>query len=155
MISMELLLLVVDQTVWYCNVFFYLFIIALILIAIILISLNKKYHQKIGEMKLMQQQHTARVDIIRKEQSDTLEKLRIDMLKKEEERSRQWMESEKETLHVLNGISTLLDLSEKIGRVESEKILEKLAELTEKVNSMQILKALEDLQIKVKKLMES
>jgi hypothetical protein len=51
------------------------------------------------------------------------------MLKREEERSRQWMESEKETLHVLNGVSTLLDLSEKIGRVESEKIIKKLEEL--------------------------
>ena len=51
------------------------------------------------------------------------------MLKREEERSRQWIESEKETLHVLNGVSMLLDLSDKISRVESEKIIKKLDEL--------------------------
>ena len=55
------------------------------------------------------------------------------MLKREEERSRQWIESEKETLNVLNGVSILLDLSEKIGRVESEKILNKLEEIEEQV----------------------
>ena len=58
------------------------------------------------------------------------------MLKKEEERGRQWMESEKETLHVLNGVSQLLDLNEKIGRVESEKILLKLEEIREKVEKI-------------------
>ena len=58
--------------------------------------------KKSAEIKLIQQQHVAKVDIIRKEHSDTLEKIRIEMLKREEERNRQWMESEKETLHVLN-----------------------------------------------------
>lgn len=81
------------------------------------------------EMKHVQQQHVAKVDIIRKEHSDTLEKIRVEMLKREEERSRQWIESEKETLHVLNGVSTLLDLSDKISRIESEKIIKKLEEL--------------------------
>ena len=86
-------------------------------------------HQKSIEMKHIQQQHVAKVDIIRKEHSDTLEKIRVEMLKREEERSRQWIESEKETLHVLNGVSMLLDLSDKISRVESEKIIKKLDEL--------------------------
>ena len=86
-------------------------------------------------MKLMQQQHVARVDIIRKEHTDTLEKIRLEMLNREEERGRQWMESEKETLRVLSGVSTLLDLSDKIGRVESEKILKKLDEIQQKVEN--------------------
>jgi hypothetical protein len=92
--------------------------------------------KKTAESKLMQQQHTARVDAIRKDHSDTLERIRVEMLKKEEERGRQWMESEKETLHVLNGVSMLLDLNEKIGRVESEKILLKLDEIREKVEKI-------------------
>jgi GTP-binding protein EngB required for normal cell division len=59
------------------------------------------------------------------------------MLKREEERSRQWMESEKETLHVLNGVSNLLDLSEKIEGVRSEKILESLKEFNEEFEKIQ------------------
>ena len=90
------------------------------------IALMRTLKKKNVEIKLMQQQHVAKVDAVRKEHSDTLEKIRLEMLKREEERTRQWMESEKETLHVLNGVSTLLDLSEKIGRVESEKILKVL-----------------------------
>jgi len=134
------------------NVFFYLFIASTIIFFGVSFSFIKTLRKKIAELKLIQQQHVARVDIIRKEHSDALEKVRIEMLKREEERSRQWMESEKETLHVLNGVSTLLDLSEKIGRVESEKILKRLDELAEKFESKKILEALVDLQEKVKKL---
>jgi hypothetical protein len=88
-----------------------------------------------AEAILQQQQSVARIDTIRKEHGDTLEKIRIEMLNREEERGRQWMESEKETLRVLSGVSTLLDLSDKIGRVESEKILEKLEEIQQKVEA--------------------
>ena len=47
-----------------------------------------------------------------------------------------WIESEKETLHVLNGVSNLLDLTDKIGRVDSEKILKKLDEIQSKVEKL-------------------
>ena len=89
----------------------------------------KSLKKKNAEIKSMQQQHVAKVDIIRKEHSDTLEKIRLEMLKREEERTRQWMESENEALHVLNGVSIILDLSEKLGKSESEKILKKLDEI--------------------------
>jgi len=90
------------------------------------------------EIKLMQQQHAAKIDMLRKEHSDTLEKIRLEMLKREEERTRQWMESEKETLHVLNGVSTLLDLSEKLGKSDSDKILKKLEEIQTKVEKLTV-----------------
>jgi len=96
----------------------------------------KTLKKKTIENKLLQQQHVARVDNIRKEQSDTLENLRIEMLKREENRTRQWIESEKETLHVLNGVSNLLDLTDKIGRVDSEKILKKLDEIQMKIENL-------------------
>ena len=115
------------------NVFFYLFVGLIILFGTAVSAMVKALKKKTNEAKLMQQQHVARVDIIRKEHTEKLESIRVEMLKREEERSRQWMESEKETRHVLNGVSTLLDLSEKIGRVESEKILAKLEEIQAKV----------------------
>jgi len=130
------ILLVTEHPIWYYNAFFYLFVISLIGFFILALSMMKVFRKKTSDAKLAQQQHTARVDAIRKDHSDTLERIRVEMLKKEEERSRQWMESEKETLHVLNGVSMLLDLNEKIGRVESEKILLKLEEIREKIEKI-------------------
>lgn len=127
------MLLQVLHPIWYYNAFFYLFVGLMIFTIIISILFYKKMRARVAEIKQLQQQHVAKVDIIRKEHSDTLEKIRVEMLKREEERSRQWIESEKETLHVLNGVSILLDLSEKIGRVESEKILKKLGEIEQQV----------------------
>jgi len=118
------------------NEYFYLFLSLILVIIIITTIMMKELKRKNNGIKTMQQQHSAKIDIIRKEHSDTLEKIRVEMLKREEERSRQWIESEKETLHVLNGVSTLLDLSEKIGRVESEKILKKLDEIQTKVEKI-------------------
>lgn len=93
--------------------------------------------KRVADMKLMQQQHIAKIDNIRKEQSDTLEKLRVEMLKREEERTRQWIESEKETLHVLNGVSTLLELGERLTGTENEKILKKITEVNEKMDKIE------------------
>ena len=76
--------------------------------------------------------------MIRKEHSDTLEKIRLEMLKREEERTRQWMESEKEALHVLNGVSVILDLSEKLTNSDSDKILKKLEEIQSKVEKLTV-----------------
>jgi len=130
------ILLKIAIPVWYQDIFFYLFAITSLLLLFSWVYYIGIFRKRSAEMKLIQQQYTARVDNIRKEHAETLERIRVEMLKREEERGRQWMESEKETLHVLSGISTLLDLSEKIGRVESEKILKKLEEITEKVEKI-------------------
>ena len=113
------------NTIW-CNPFFYLFISACILFIIGTWVLMKSIRRKINESKLLQQQHIARIDNIRKENSNVLDGLRIDMLKREDDRIRQWMESEKETLHVLTGVSRLLELSDKVDKVELKNISETL-----------------------------
>lgn len=123
------------HSVW-GNVFFYLFISIIIVFISIITIMIKNMRKKATELKLLQQQQIAKIDVIRKEHSDNLENLRIEMLKREEERTRQWMESEKETLHVLNGVSNLLDLTDKIGRVDSEKILNKLDEIQTKIEKL-------------------
>jgi len=115
------------------NAFFYLFAVAFIVFSIGVSAMVKSLHKKTNETKHMQQQHVAKVDIIRKEHEEKLESIRVEMLKREEERTRQWMESEKETLHVLNGVSNLLDLTDKIGHVDSNKIILKLDEIDAKV----------------------
>jgi len=118
------------------NVFFCLFIGLLLLSIGLLFAFLKVLKKKSSDMKQMQLQHVAKIDVIRNEHLNTLENLRIEMLKREEERTRQWMESEKETLYVLNGISNLLDLTDKIARVDSEKILNKLDEIKSKIKKL-------------------
>lgn len=120
------------------NVFFYLFLTISVLFFIIIPYVMNVLKKKTATIKLLQQQHIAKIDNIRKEHTNKLENLRIEMLRREEERSRQWMESEKETLHVLNGVSNLLDLTDKIGRVDSEKILSKINEIQEKIEKLKI-----------------
>lgn len=122
-------------SIW-LNPFFYLFIAALLLLAACGYYSLVKLSKKSAEMKLLQQQYAARIDVLRKEHADTMEKLRTEMLKREEDRSRQWMESERETLRVLNGVSSLLDLSKKMGRVDSDKIMKKLGEIQLKIENL-------------------
>jgi len=124
-----------NHPVW-INPFFYLFIGSSIIYMITYFFKCKQFLNKTNETKLLQQQHVAKLDMVRKDHLEILEKIRIEMLKKEEERSRQWIESEKETLHVLNGVSILLDLNDKMGRVESEKILLVLDEIRNKIENI-------------------
>ena len=128
------------SVIWYHNIFFYLFIAELMFTTTMGSIYTKRSRINKSEMKLMQQQHVAKIDSIRKDHSDTLEKIRMEMLKREEERGRQWMESERETLHVLGGVSNLLDLSEKINRVESDKIIQMLVEIQDKVEKITVTK---------------
>lgn len=129
----QLIIAQIQHPIWYYNAFFYLFVALLVYTIISSVTYLKLMRKRVAEMKLMQQQHVAKVDNIRKEHLETLEKLRIEMLKREEERTRQWMESEKETLHVLNGVSTLLDLGEKLTNIENQKILEVITEIKDKI----------------------
>lgn len=115
--------------IFWQNIFFYLFILVTVLGIIFIYLLTKRLSKKTKENSQIQKQHIARLDKLREDHSIRVENLHTEMLKKEEERTRQWIESEKETLHVLNGVSSLLELSENIGRVESEKIINKLEEI--------------------------
>jgi len=134
MLMLLSILLQIDHPIWYYNAFFYLFVVLAIIFAIVVLGFIKTVRLKTAETKSLQQQYLARIDNIRKEQTETLERIRLEMLKREEERTRQWIESEKETLHVLNGVSNLLDLKEKLDKSDSMKILKKLEELCDSKN---------------------
>lgn len=101
--------------------------------AFLLYRTNRKYLKKNKELLQVNQQYAAKIDQLNKTHNETLEKIREDMLKNEEARTFQWIESEKETLNVLSGLSILLDMNEKLGRVESEKILAKIQEVENKI----------------------
>ena len=126
---MTLILFIKTTTFIWGNVFFYLFISIILLFSFLTWHFMKKFATKSKELKESQQQQIAKIDMLRKNHITTLELIREDMLKREEERTRQWMESEKETLHVLNGVSQLLELNDNINRIESTKIIDKIDEL--------------------------
>lgn len=109
--------------------------IGIVMVALLtLVILTFKFLIKKNQLiKNLQEDHANKINNIQIEHAVVVEKLRSEMLKHEEERTRQWMESEKETLHVLSGISTLLELGDKIGRVESEKILANLNQIQIKI----------------------
>lgn len=120
------------------NIFYELIVYIFMLwfpISIIIIGiLIKTIKQNKQDYNIIQQQNIAKIDSIRKEHINTIEKLRVETIKKNDERNKQWAESEKETLHVLNGISNLLDLSEKIGNIEADKIIKKLDDIDSKLD---------------------
>jgi Na+/phosphate symporter len=56
-----------------------------------------------------------------------------EIAKQQEDRNKQWLESEKETLNVLNGVSSILEMSEKMGQNDTNKILEKIKSTEERL----------------------
>lgn len=119
-----------SHLIW-TNIFFYLFVVSLLMTGIIILICTKRMANKNKEIKQIQSQYTAKIDTLRRDHNEKYDQLRNEMLKKEEERTRQWMESEKETLTVLNGISHILELSDNIAKIESDKILNKIADIKE------------------------
>jgi len=103
-----------------------------ILIAIIVL-LQKKKSKIHGEHKQMQQQYIAKVDMIRKDQAEKLENIRKETNRKDDDRNRQWIESERETLQILNGLSIILDRNDNLGRIETEKILSEIRDIEKKI----------------------
>lgn len=123
--------------IWH-NVFFYLFIGVIMLFGIGIMAMVRALHNKTKHAELIEHQHVARVDNIRKENEEKLDGIRVEMLKREEERSRQWMESERETLRVLNGVSNLLDLSDRFDKSRLDKISTVVTEINEKIEKLKL-----------------
>ena len=107
------------------NIFFYLFLLALIITIYYKLTLIKKNKELISAHNLL----AEKINSIRNDHLNTLEKIRIEMLRREDDRNRQWYESEKELLQVLNSISLVFDLNEKIERNELNQLIQKIDEI--------------------------
>ena len=89
----------------------------------ILIYLFKKNEDKDTDIKNIHEDYANKIDDIRKEN-----------MIKETERSKQWRESEKETLIVLKGVNSVLELSEKMKENDTQKIIDKINSLEKSLN---------------------
>jgi len=104
-------------------------------LVVFLIRYHAKFKEKNLELIQLQQKSAAKIDQLNKNHAESLRIERELILKHEEERIHQWIESEKETLNVISGLSILLDYNEKLGKIESEKILAKIQEAETKILS--------------------
>ena len=82
-------------------------------------TLNKEHGDK---LLAMTKEHNDKLDIIRKEQ-----------LLLEEKRNEQTSQNQKETLNVLNGVSNILETSEKIVQIDNKSFMDKLKEISEAI----------------------
>ena len=76
-----------------------------------IVFLFKEYKSTQQDLKMAQQEHIKKIEEVRKEMS----------------------ESEKETLKVLNAVSSILEMSEKMGQNDTQKILETVKNTEEKI----------------------
>jgi hypothetical protein len=106
------------------NTLFAILVSMVLVLFSIAIFLFKKYEDKNQELKIIQEGYTKKIDEIRKENID-----------KETERNRQWRESEKETLIVLKGVNSVLEMSEKMKENDTQKIIDKIDSLEKSINS--------------------
>ena len=81
-----------------------------------------------GIVMLWKQMDNSRKELkdINKSHTDKLEEIRKENLKREEERNKQWSDSEKETLQVLNSVTKILEMGEQKGHNDTKQILEKI-----------------------------
>jgi hypothetical protein len=106
------------------------FIILLIAGVIILFKQNDTGRK---DLKELNKEHAKKLDENKKEYIDKFEKLQHEYLSREEDRNKQWSESEKETLQVLNGVTSILSMSEKMGQKDTKEILDKLKLVEERI----------------------
>lgn len=118
------------------EIFVYLFIIQVIITILVVVVFFIHIRKSIKKRNNIEKKYFDNINNLTTNHIEQVEKIRNNSNKRDEERSRQWFESEKETLKVLNGVSKLLDLNEKITKLESTKIMSKLDELINELNKL-------------------
>lgn len=117
-------------------------IIALSSVVIFLFKKNDKLNREINQMTInhtieivnISDENLKKIVSINDKFIEKLDNIRSEMIKKEDERNKEWRESEKETLLVLNGVNSVLEMSEKMKINDTLQITEKLKEIKELVN---------------------
>lgn len=113
-----------------------------IILAATIVILHRQNEYKDKRLEKISKENADKIDSIRKEHADTinqinstynekLESIRLEIMEKENQRNKEYRESEKETLHVLNGLSSILEMSEKMKVSDTKQILEKIKEIKE------------------------
>ena len=105
-------------------------IIIVVLVGVIVV-IAREYSKKNIKYNEMSEQHSKNINDLHQEHAAKIDEIRQQQVKHEETVVKQWSESARETLQVLNGVSVVLEMGEKASKYETDKILEKI-ENTEK-----------------------
>lgn len=98
-------------------------------------KLNELQNKHNDEVKKLNAAHADEIKKLNSEHAQKIEAIQNNAIKREEERSRQWLESEKETLNVLNGVTSLLEMGEKMDQTNRNTIYMKLQEMENRIIS--------------------
>jgi hypothetical protein len=94
----------------------------------------------LDSIKQIQDKSLEGINEIRETYTSLLENRHQEFNKKEEERNKQFLENEKETLKVLNGVTSILDVSEKMTDANNKQVMDRLDSLEkiiiEKINNI-------------------
>ncbi len=112
-------------------------IIIIVLVGVIVIltreysKKNTKQNDMSEQINKLHQDHLKQIGELHQDHANKIDDIRQQQVKHEETLNKQWSESARETLQVLNGVSLILEMGEKASKYETDKILEKI-ENTEK-----------------------
>lgn len=98
-----------------------------------IVILWKQIDKSRKDLKELNKEHASKLDENKKDYITKFDTVQKEYLQREEERNKQWSESEKETLQVLNGVTSILAMSEKMGQKDTKEILEKLKLAEDKI----------------------
>lgn len=93
------------------------------------VYLFKLYVNKNSEIKIINAKNSENLLTLQKNHTEKIDKIRLEIMDKDAELNKQWRESEKETLIVLKGVNTVLEMSEKMKENDTEKIIDKIHSL--------------------------
>lgn len=99
----------------------------------ILFKISQNKENKIDEINKL---NAEKIDTIRLNHINILEKITNEMIEKENIRYKEARESEKETLNVLKGVNTVLEMSEKMKINDTKHIFEKLNDIKNEIKSL-------------------
>lgn len=95
----------------------------------IALYLFKLYVDKNNELKKVHEDNSKNLLTLQNTHTEKIDSIRTEIMNKEDERNKQWRESEKETLIVLKGVNTVLEMSEKMKENDTQKIIDKIDSL--------------------------
>lgn len=111
------------------NMIFGLLVSIIFILSTVIIFVYKQYNSKVKEILNIHEDYSEKMRKLNLNNEDKLDRIRERIDRTEEDRNKQWIESEKETLQVLNGVTHVLEVSEKMERVDSQNILDKINQL--------------------------
>jgi len=89
-------------------------------------KIDKLQEEHFKTNNLQQDNCKNAIEAVRNEYTKLLEDRHQEFNKKEEERNRQFLENEKETLKALNGVTSILSVTEKMTDANNAQVMEKL-----------------------------